>query len=79
MGVSHARTPSKPVPALRGSCRPGYEAAGKFEEAVLLDLKGIEADHLAEELYQNLMRCYMKLGRRAEAMAFTGVCGRRFL
>ena len=46
----------------------GYESAGKFEEAVLLYLKGIEADHLAEELYQNLMRCYMKLGRRAEAM-----------
>lgn len=47
----------------------GYEATGKFEEAVLLYQKGIEADNLAEELYQKLMRCYMQLERRAEAMA----------
>jgi len=46
----------------------GHEDTGRFEEAVLLYQKGIEADNLAEELYQKLMRCYMHLERRAEAM-----------
>lgn len=45
------------------------EDAGKLDVAVLLYQKGIEADDLAEELYQGLMRSLDGLGRRAEAMA----------
>jgi DNA-binding SARP family transcriptional activator len=45
------------------------EDAGKLDVAVLLYQKGIEADDLAEELYQGLMRSLNRLGRRAEAMA----------
>jgi LuxR family maltose regulon positive regulatory protein len=36
--------------------------------AVHLYLRGIDGDELAEEFYRGLMRCYEKLGRRAEAM-----------
>jgi LuxR family maltose regulon positive regulatory protein len=46
-----------------------HEDTGKFDVAVLLYQKGIEADDLAEELYQGLMRSLNGLGRRAEAMA----------
>lgn len=45
------------------------EDAGKLDAAVLLYQKGIDTDDLAEELYQGLMRCQMKLDRRAEALA----------
>jgi LuxR family maltose regulon positive regulatory protein len=46
-----------------------HEEAGSLDVAVLLYQKGIEADDLAEELYQGLMRCHMRLDRRAEGMA----------
>ena len=46
-----------------------HEGAGKVEEAVLLYQRGIEADNLAEELYQGLMRCHIQQERWAEAMA----------
>jgi LuxR family maltose regulon positive regulatory protein len=46
-----------------------YEDAGDLEAATLLYQKGIEADNLAEELYQGLMRCHIQQERRAEAMA----------
>jgi LuxR family transcriptional regulator, maltose regulon positive regulatory protein len=45
------------------------ENDGKPDLAVLLYQKGIEADDLAEELYQGLMHCMMQLERRAEGMA----------
>lgn len=45
------------------------EDADKLDVAVLLYQKGIEADDLAEELYQGLMRSLNRLGRQAEAMA----------
>jgi LuxR family maltose regulon positive regulatory protein len=47
----------------------GHEEAGNLEAATLLYQKGIEADNLAEELYQGLMRCHIQQERRAEAMA----------
>jgi LuxR family maltose regulon positive regulatory protein len=47
----------------------GHEGTGKLEEAALLYQKGIEADNLAEELYQGLMRCHIQQERWAEAMA----------
>lgn len=46
-----------------------HESDGQLDVAVLLYQKGIEADDLAEELYQGLMRCHMRLDRRAEGMA----------
>jgi DNA-binding SARP family transcriptional activator len=46
-----------------------HEDAGKLDIAASLYQKGIEADDLAEELYQGLMRSLNGLGRRAEAMA----------
>ena len=47
----------------------GHEDAGRLEDAALLYQKGIEADNLAEEFYQGLMRCHILQDRRAEAMA----------
>ena len=45
------------------------QEAGRYEDAVAYYLRGIEADPLAEELYQGLMRCYRDTGRRAEGLA----------
>src|SRR6185503_11252040 len=44
------------------------EKAGRWEQAIALYLKGLEADDLSEPFYQGLMRCYRGLGRHAEAM-----------
>jgi pentatricopeptide repeat protein len=45
------------------------EEIGRLEEALLIYQKGIEAEDLAEDLYQGLIRCYQKLGRNAEALS----------
>lgn len=42
--------------------------AGRHEEAIQLIERGIEADEVAEELYRQLMRAHLALGRRAEAL-----------
>ena len=44
------------------------EDAGRWEQAITLYSKGLEADDLVEPFYQGLMRCYRSLGRHAEAM-----------
>ncbi len=36
--------------------------------------KGLEVDDLAEQLYQNLMRCHQKLGQRSEALTVYHRC-----
>ncbi len=46
-----------------------HEDAGNLEDAILLYQRGIEADDLAETLYQGLMRCYRELGRTADALS----------
>jgi DNA-binding SARP family transcriptional activator len=46
-----------------------YEQSGQFEKAVEYYKKGLEADELAEELYRGLIKCYRRLGRKAEALA----------
>lgn len=38
-----------------------------WDKAVAAYLRGLEVDDLVEEFYQRLMRCYLKLGRNAEA------------
>jgi ATP/maltotriose-dependent transcriptional regulator MalT len=43
------------------------ECAGKFEEAIALYSRGIEADDLVEPFYRGLMRCYHRLDRYTEA------------
>ncbi|HWQ38245.1 MAG TPA: BTAD domain-containing putative transcriptional regulator [Burkholderiales bacterium] len=45
------------------------EARAEYEAAAQHYQRGIESDELAEEFYQGLMRCYLKLGRRADGMA----------
>jgi LuxR family transcriptional regulator, maltose regulon positive regulatory protein len=45
------------------------EEIGRLEEALSIYQKGIEANDLAEELYQGMIRCHQKLGRNAEALA----------
>lgn len=45
------------------------EEAGLWEKAVDTYQRGLEADGLAEEFYQGLMRCYHHLDRRAEGIA----------
>jgi DNA-binding SARP family transcriptional activator len=44
------------------------EACGDFEGAMGCYRRGLEADDLAEQFYQGLMRCYLALERRAEGM-----------
>lgn len=46
-----------------------WSQSGELELAVNCYLRGLEADDLAEELYQGLMRCYQQMNRRAEALA----------
>ena len=45
------------------------EAVRKYEDAVALYLRGIEADPLVENFYQGLMRSYDKLNRHTEAVS----------
>jgi DNA-binding SARP family transcriptional activator len=45
------------------------EDARKFEKALECYRRGIEADELAEEFYQGVMRCHAAMGRTAEGMA----------
>ena len=45
------------------------QASGNNLEALTCYARGIEADSLAEEFYQGLMRCYLDQGRLAEGLA----------
>ncbi len=45
------------------------EAAGEWEAALACYRRGIDADELAEEFYQGVMRCHAAMGRTAEGMA----------
>jgi len=51
--------------------RRGQQLEGQqeFAAAIRMYLRGIDADDLSEEFYQGLMRCYGRLGQRAEAMS----------
>jgi DNA-binding SARP family transcriptional activator len=44
------------------------ERSGDFEGAIDCYRRGLDADDLAEEFYQGLMRCYLALRRPAEGM-----------
>ena len=45
------------------------EDAREFEQGLECYRRGIEADELAEEFYQGVMRCHAAMGRQAEGMA----------
>jgi DNA-binding SARP family transcriptional activator len=50
------------------------EAATRWEHAAALYERGLAADDLAEELYQQLMVCHLELGQRGAALAAYGRC-----
>jgi DNA-binding SARP family transcriptional activator len=54
-----------------------HEEAQRWRDAVEVYLHGLEADGLAEELYQRLIVCYRHLGLRTEALAAYELCKRR--
>jgi DNA-binding SARP family transcriptional activator len=47
---------------------------GQWEKALECYQQGLDADDLAEEFYQNLMTCYLRLDREAEARAVYHRC-----
>jgi LuxR family maltose regulon positive regulatory protein len=54
------------------------ERAGKLETAIEFYRKGIEVDDLAEEFYQRLMKCYLLMGKKAEALSVYKQCAQIF-
>lgn len=45
------------------------EASGNWDQALAFYRRGIDADELAEEFYQGIMRCHAATGRSAEGLA----------
>lgn len=56
---------------LRAVWRRGdlLEESGRFDLALELYRRGLDADQLAEELYRRIMRCHRAAGRRCEAIS----------
>ncbi len=50
------------------------EQSGNYEKAAQYYRRAIEVDGLAEEFYQHLISCHMRLGRRAEAISVYHHC-----
>ncbi len=57
-------------------CRLGayLEQSDRLQEAISCYQRGLEAEAVAEELYIGLMRCYLTLGRRSEAISLYRLC-----
>jgi len=53
-----------------------WEQTGQWEKSLECYQRGLDADDLAEEFYQNLMTCYLHLDREAEARAVYHRCRR---
>ena len=51
-----------------------WQQLGRWDRAIECYRKGLEVDDLAEQLYQNLIRCHQKLGQRSEALAVYRRC-----
>ncbi len=51
-----------------------WEQAGAWEKAIDCYRKGLDVDECAEEVYRRLMGLYLRLGRRAEALAVYRRC-----
>lgn len=52
----------------------GYVEQGQFEKAIQVYEQGLERDDTQEEFYQELMVCYQKLGKLAEAKRVYNRC-----
>jgi ATP/maltotriose-dependent transcriptional regulator MalT/two-component SAPR family response regulator len=55
-------------------CGSYYEESGALEDALECYQKGLEVDDLIEEFYQRMMKCYYRLGKRAEALSVYKRC-----
>jgi DNA-binding SARP family transcriptional activator len=55
-------------------CGSYYEQSGEFENALEIYQKGLEVDDLIEEFCRRMMKCYYRLGRRAEALSVYKRC-----
>jgi len=53
-----------------------YAGTGQWDKAAVYCGKGLEIDDLAEEFYQRLMTCYMRLGKNADALSVYHRCCR---
>jgi LuxR family maltose regulon positive regulatory protein len=51
-----------------------YEEAGHWEKALGLYYRGLEVDDLEEEVYQRIMLCCFRLGRKAEGIRAYELC-----
>lgn len=51
-----------------------WQQLGQWERAVECYRTGLEVDELAEQLYQDLMRCHQQLGQRSEALSVYRRC-----
>lgn len=51
-----------------------WQQLGRWDRAIECYRKGLEVDDLAEQLYQNLIRCHQKLGQRSEALTVYRRC-----
>jgi DNA-binding SARP family transcriptional activator len=63
---------------LRNVSRLGHywEECNQWEKTLECYERGLEVDDLAEELYQRLIVCYQRLGRKAEALSVYNRCKR---
>lgn len=52
-----------------GAAAAAHRQAGRHDAAMALYHRGMEIDELAESFYQDLMRCHLELGSRAEGLA----------
>jgi DNA-binding SARP family transcriptional activator len=51
------------------ACGADLEAGGEVERALACYQRGIDADPIVEGFYEGLMRCYERLGQRAQALS----------
>ena len=51
-----------------------WQQLNRWDRAIECYRKGLEVDDLAEQLYQNLIRCHQKLGQRSEALTVYRRC-----
>lgn len=59
---------------LAGMVGREHEEQGAWDQAVECYLRGLDANELAEELYQRLMHCYHQLGRHGEIASIYQRC-----
>jgi len=59
---------------LVGALGSHYEAAGEWDRAVDCYCTALETHPLQETFYRHMMRCYLKLGRRADALVVYQRC-----